>query len=284
MTPFALLFLVATSLAAPCAAPSTSADVSASLTEAEAKFAELDVDGFNAASDRAFAALPCVSDKMTRALAAQVHRFKGLRAMIDRDPSLARQAFAASRTLEPGYSFPATLVAEDNPIRTEYAALDPAAGTLDNVPEPAEGALTFDGRDTGNRRPVTYPTVVQYVDAAGVVVHTAYLMPGQQMIDYPARTLPAVSAVDPLPPEKPKRGLNVPLLGGAGVLAIASGVMWGVAGSSYGRYWDEADPITDPAELKSLRGTTNAMMIGALGAAGGAVGLGVGSVVVSARW
>lgn len=280
----AFLFVASPALAAPCAAPSTAAEVAASFTEAEAKFTDLDVDGFNLASDRAFTALPCMSDAMTRGLAAQVHRFKGLRAMIDRDPALARQAFAASRTLEPGYSFPPSLVAEDNPIRTEYGALDPAAGTLDNVPEPAEGALTFDGRDTGNRRPVTYPTVVQYTDASGKVLHTAYLMPGAQMIDYPVRTLPTASVTDPVAPEKPKRGVNIPLLGGAGMLAIASGAMWAVAGSSYGRYWDETDPITDPAELKSLRGTTNAMMIGALGAAGGAVGLGVGSVVVSGRW
>ena len=242
------------------------------------------MDGFNVASDRAFAALPCISDAMTRPLAAQVHRFKGLRAMIDRDPALARQAFAASRTLEPGYMFPTSLVAEDNPIRTEYAALDPAAGTLDNIPEPAVGALTFDGRDTGNRRPVTYPTIAQYSDASGAVVRTAYLMPGAQMIEYPARTLPVASVIDPVVPEKPKRGINVPLLGGAGVLAIASGAMWVVAGTSYGRYWDTTDPITDADQLASLRGTTNAMMIGALGAAGGAVGLGVGSVVVSARW
>jgi hypothetical protein len=285
MTPLMLVGFVASAVAAPCTAPSTTTEVAAAFDEAEAKFTDLDVDGFIAATDRAFAALPCVSDKVTRSVAAEVHRFKGLRGMIDRDPTMARQAFAASRSLEPGYTFPASLVAEDNPIRTEFSALDPAAGTLDAVPEPAEGALSFDGRDTGNRRPVTYPTIAQYTDAAGAVIQTAYLMPGAQMIEYPVRTLPVTNVIpdEPVAPVKGK-GINIPLLGGAGALAIASGAMWTVAGMSHARYWDTEDPITDVDELASVRGTTNAMMIGALGAAGGAVGLGVGSVVVSARW
>lgn len=276
-----LLALAGSPAHAACPAPTTAADVLTPLADAAAKFGAMEVDGFLSDTDQAFAALPCLSEKADRALAAEVHRMRGLRAMVDRDPDLARRAFAAARAIEPGYGFPVSVVPEDNLIRAEYSALNATTGALAPVPEPGGGALSFDGRDTGNRRPTEFPTLVQYVDADGKVVTTAYLLPGAGMIDYPLKS----AAPDPLPIEPPKvakdkGGVNVPMLGGAGVFAVAAGGMWAASAIGHNTF-EEATTVED---LDRGRAMANNMGYGAVASGIIAAGLGTGAFVVSARW
>ena len=54
--------------------PASSTDLSASIDEAEATIARLDVPAFKAATDELSALIPCLDDPVTRQVAAEVHR------------------------------------------------------------------------------------------------------------------------------------------------------------------------------------------------------------------
>lgn len=243
---------------AACFAPATTADVAAAIDDAEGRYAAVDVEGFLAATERAFERLPCVSDRVPRPLAAEVHRVRGLRAFVDRDVETARLAFAAARRLEPDYVFPDALVPPGNPIRLEYDASLPKELPTVAVPLPRAGYVEFDGQPT-NERPSSTPTIAQLIGANGAIVETAYLLPADPMLTYtaadPGTAVVPLVAVQP----PPKRRPNVVVLASAGGLAGVGAVMYGAAAAGQARYLDADDPITDRDELEALAGRTNGL-------------------------
>lgn len=268
-----------------CAAPTSTADVETSLAEAEAKFTNLDMDGFRRAVDQAFVALPCVREPVPRHLAASLHRWRGLRAYVDRDPDTSTRAFAAARSIEPSWTFPESLVPPGNPVLTDYAAIDPATGRLEPVPAPNDGTLYFDGR-AGVERPASFPTVFQRLDGAGAVVTTRYLMPGDALPAYPPRPA-GVAAADPAPlpeqaPTAERHPLRVPFVVGATAGVLGSGACYVLARRSSASYYGRDPVITDPDTLAGLRSRTNTLTVAAAVAGAAGVGLGVGAVFVAA--
>ncbi len=254
-----------------CPEPRSTADLRSSLELAQSKFSSLDVAGFQTAIDSANADLPCLSDKLTRNLAAEYHRFRGLEAFVDKDPAQSTLSFAAARSIEPGYRFPESFVPPGNPVLAEYSAIDIDAGESDTVGAPKVGRIEFDGRESLERA-TSWPTLVQLFADDGSVTYTGYLTPGDALPEYDAKPI--------VLPDGSKKGPNMGLLGGGIGGVLLSGVFYGLGASSRARWSSSETPVED---LDGLRSTTNAMQTASIAAGIVGVGLTGTSFVIRTR-
>ena len=265
-----IVFLSLGAFGQDCPEPTYSTDLTVAIAKAEGTFSDLDIPAFRAATDELRAVMRCLRDPITRSVAAQVHRFLGIRAFGDRDDD-ARLYFAAARSIEPYYEFPSTLIPPGNPVRRVYADLALGQGLGRDVPKPAEGYLQFDGRTT-LKRPVTWPTLLQHFDDSGQVVYSDYLAPNDPMPDYEVST--AVEVPDPVPlVPRVVPPARVPLLIGTSAAAVATGIVYGLAGNAEARF---KSPATPDASLARLEKTANTLVVvsGVTGVV--TVGLGIG--------
>jgi hypothetical protein len=270
--------------AEPCSA--SAAELTETIEAAQRSLEHLEPDQFVQATDRLDGLLPCLAEPLSRHLAAEVHRTKGIRAVSERDPGASR-FFAAARALEPAYKLPSTLIPEGHPVRTEYAAFDLTTGGFEPLPPPAEGTLTLDASPK-LYRPTSWPTIAQYLGADGSVRFTAYLEPDALVPEYPlAGTVAPAPAPLPLPapvpgpapvPVPPRTSAKVPL----GVAAVSgtalTGVLVGLAGVASARF---ADLDTPDEDLLALRSRANSLV--AASAFTGAASLGFGIAFVAVK-
>ena len=189
---------------------------------------------------------------------AQLHRTLGLQAYVDRNGQLAVQAFAASRAIEPDFSFPLSEVPAGHPIRADFTAMDPSSSRLVEVPPAKAGRVEIDGVEAAER-PDDRPVVFQRFGRGGAVADTAWVAPGAP--------LPPYEIAHPLDPAT--RGL---LLGGASSTGAAAILL--VAARISLSDWTAIDASTPEGQsrLTAGRSRTNALL-GAAGAAGGLAGL-----------
>lgn len=243
------LLAPAAALAGPCPTSTTVAALDGSLTEAEAAYKSVDLDGFTLAMDSATLLLPCLGEPIDPALAAHFHRMRGLSQVISRKADQAARSFTAAKAAEPEFSWSEDLIPPGHVIRTTYDAADPGASKF-AVPAPPEaGALHFDGV-ASEQRPDSRPTLFQWVDAEGAVQLTALVRPGTDLPEYPAKAVP-VPVPDPVTPEpapvstettitEPGGGsiaLPAAVTGGAVALAAGSAVLFfGPTKGAYGTY------------------------------------------------
>jgi hypothetical protein len=113
--------------AADCERRLSTAELDGLLGDARRSLEKLDTELFVKTTDALDLAIPCLGEPLTRHLAAEIHRTKGIRAVSERDPE-APLVFAAARTIEPAYKFPSTLIPEGNPVRLAYAEVDTSKG------------------------------------------------------------------------------------------------------------------------------------------------------------
>lgn len=182
----ALCLLPTLARAADCERATLGTDVLATLDAAEAAYARVDVEAFEAAVVQARAEVSCLQEAVTPAVAAQLHRLEGLSAFVEDARDRAVTAFAAARSLEPDYSFPSTVVPPGNPVIDQYLAR-PATSATERLPPPADGKLRLDGRP-GEDRPLELPVLLQVIDPEGRPGVTAYLWPGDALPYTPGRT------------------------------------------------------------------------------------------------
>ena len=238
-----------------CPQPVSVSELVVSLELAEAAQADADLVGLHASTDRATEQLACLQEPITRALAARFHRTLGLRLLLDREMDEARRAFAASRSIEPGYRFPETLVPQGNPVLDEYHALPVENPALQQVPVPRQGYLLFDGRE-GSQRPVSWPAVVQLCDEDGAVLATSWAWPGDPLPEYVARREPSVSGAHPT--SSSHGGMRVGLMVGSGVSAAAAVTLLALSRDASATYYDPS--TTGEDELGRLQGQANGLL------------------------
>ena len=254
--------LVAAPARAACDASAGPADIEAAAEQAERRFGALDHGGFVESTDRLSALVICAGVPLEQALAARIHRARGLRAFVDDQPERAKQAFVAARALEPDFLFATSLIPEGHPVGDAYGAIPVALGVREVVPRPLNGALYFDG-SVSLERPGAWPTLIQRIDREGVVLQSAYLWPGEPMIDYPR----------PRDVTRLRRGLG---WGAGGAALIAAGLYAGAAAS----FLTWRDPSTEYERLDGLKAWNRGLTIGAGAAGAAALGLGVSALVV----
>lgn len=271
-----LLFALSAASAA-CEDATTNEDLVVALEKAMDAYGQLDRNGFEASMRDAKAIVGCLEQVIARPTAAELHRATALSAFLARDEDLAKQRFAAARTIESEYSFPDTLVPVGNPIHDLYKAFDPASSPIETLPPPAEGSLRLNG-SVGTERPTLLPVVFQRLDGSGAVVDSTLLSAGAPPPPYePGKTNPDGSA-------KKKKSPMVPLLIAAGVLgagAIGSQIGAQVSGNSYKDHMragpSGAGDFVGVADRK--RGTTNALTLTSAGLGVAAVGTGAVAVI-----
>jgi hypothetical protein len=271
--------LVAPRAAADCGEPVSTAELLTMLEQAEWAYGQADLPGFSQASEQLRVELPCASEQLPRNIAARVHRAVGLRGFVERDPDVSTRAFAAARAIEPNYSFPSSMVPDGNPVLADYNAVPTEAGQHRDVLPPADGGLVFDGRP-GISRPLSWPSIVQFVASTGEVTDTLYLWPDQSLPVYEVAT----ERPEPIPEPgaAPPRGpaVSLPLLAVAGGCALASGGLYLASRSAHADFYD---PGAELGELEAIRARHNALVWASRGGAAGAVLAGAGAVLV-VRW
>lgn len=272
-----LILLASAGFAADCAEPASSTDLTSSIADAQATIAKLDIEAFKAATDRLDALLPCLDDPVTRNVAAEVHRFKGIRAFADRDLDTATVMFRAGRALEPGYVMPDDLIPPGNPIRQAYEDVDYGEPDYDLLPTPASGGyVQLDGRTT-NQRPRTWATLYQRFDGKGALVETAYLVPDAPVPQYPVQ-VGEVTVEIPYDDPVFEDTKPVALLGAAVAAGLTTGILYGMAGLEHAKF---DNPSTPTELLEPAADRANALTIASAITGTATVGLGVG---VALRW
>ena len=252
-----LLCLIAPSLAFaadPCQTPISAEAMRAALTQAESAFSALDVERFTTTMDDVAFEVPCLSEPADAALAGRLHRLQGIRQFVAQDEQLASEAFAAARAADPSYALPTWLVPDGHAIRDLYGRLPLENGSFDELSPPSVGALAFDGVQ-GLRRPTSWPTLVQVLDAEGRPVSTAYLFPGDAMPTYDASPTLA-SAPARTPSRRPGRKVGFTLVGATAAGGVAAGLLYGLASASAADF-ERDQPDWDAADLKAHRARTN---------------------------
>lgn len=261
--------------------PKTTADVVAELDDAESAYGGLKVDAFRAAMAEVRAAVPCLSEEVTSHVAAEIHRYEGLLAFLDRVPERSMAAFAAARAIEPNYKFPETVVPANNPALADYLAIDPDASPRMRVAQPIDARILFDGQPAVDRAR-DFPAIVQLVSADGSVRTTAYVWPGDPLPAYAPR--PDTDIVDrtgggggPSALGAVRSGPHVGLLGSAGVGAVLAGALYTSAFVVHRKYYGDETPLQS---LDGLRTANNSLVVASGATLGVAVGLGTTAFLV----
>lgn len=264
--------------ACPAAIPTTT--FANDLALAQASYTELDVEGFRAAMARAHEDLPCLDEEIPPHLAAEMHRFEGLLAFLDRRSDRSTTAFAAARSIEPHYHFLDSFVPPGNPVLGDYSALNPDDGQTIVLAEPAEGRVVLDGRSS-LARSGSFPTIFQLVSDSGEVQTTHYLWPEDPVPPYLERSVPITnqqrtrgSGAVAVVRTGPDRGL----LTGAGLCTAAAALLYGGAFVVHQRY---DNPDTGIEQLGGLRAANNTLVLASGASAGVALGLTTSAFLVA---
>lgn len=262
--------------AADC--PAGQAALVQEISAAEASFEQMDLPGFQRAEGRVREILLCLSEPLTPALAARVHRLEGLSSFIARDPARAGQAFAAARALDPAYTFPDTLLPPGHPARKLFESSGGQAET-ERVAAPGSGTLRFDGRESLDRV-VGWPTILQRLDDGGGVAQTLYLWPGESPAWLQPAPVVSLARAPQRSEEQLRRWSAAGMLTAATISGVTSALLYRTARIEAGEYWDPATPDGDLDELRARVNTHQGLALG-VGILG--LGAGVGAALVF-RW
>ena len=267
-----LMVLAFSSLAwADCDAPVSPDTLAALGAQVEDGLRSLDKERVLASAQLSAEAIPCLDAPLSPELAAQAHRSQGYSAFLSGDRETALLYFTASAMVAPDYELPADLVPPSHPIAVLYQEGRGSADLTDTLAEPAQGFLVFDGTAT-ELRPTSRPTVGQYVDETGLVAFSAALMPEDPVPGYPTMAVPSDTT-----PSGSGMAIRWPLVAGTVGAVLVSGGLYAASLKSEDAYYES----TSVSEAVSQRRTTHALTVAAGTSATVAVGLGVGTVVLT---
>lgn len=237
----------------------------ADVDRASSAYADLDVNGFEAALHGVAAGIPCVTGRVSLSQAAAIHRLEGIRLFISGSESSAIRSFQQAHTLNPGYHPPEALVPPGSTLDELWVLsknAPPSPWLSVTVPDGLR--LVVDGL-SASQRPAATPAIIQIATPSGQVLLSRYVPPGAGLPDLSSLSATAASAErDRLSPamqlyreENDKRAarLRRTQLSVAGVITLtAAGVL----------YFDNAlanlehdDPHTPHTRLEALRKRAN---------------------------
>lgn len=269
---------------ASAACPSRVTDLQRPLNEAQAAFASMDDATMERASTSADEALACLSEPISAASAASVHRHHALVAFLHEDPARARAAFRSALVLQPSYRLPEDVAPPGNPLALLY---DEARGLGPGPEEPvwpeAGTTLLVDGA-TSTALPSDRPVVVQILSGDGAVLSTTYLQVGANLPAGLSVTPPSASGAPPkvnagltqVSPPPARHPIGLAAAGGGALLGSAALLVMSAA--TQATFKDESTPEDELDRLVTLN---HAAVQGSVGL--GLVGLGLGAVAV-VRW
>ena len=256
--------------ASSCAEPTTLAQLEDATERGQAAFADLDLDGLNAASAEAEAVLPCLSEPIDTDAAAAYHRLMGMNAFASGERERVSYEFYAARKLVPGYQVPEEVAPEGHPMVTAYnEAFLVDTGSLEQPVPPLGGRVTVGGVPGGSRG-VNEPVIVQVFEVDGTISETRYLAPGEAMPFWGP------------PPLDTSRELRAPLLASTVAMGIVTGGLFATNATTYRRFNSTGEnALTTESELQTFRRITNVTLFA--GIATGALTVGLGTFTIL-RW
>jgi hypothetical protein len=247
--------------------------------------------------------LPCLEEVVDRKLLALFARYNAVVYSYGQEEDLARGWALASRMADPDLKWDERSFAESDPVRV---MIDGAI-----VPEPTrmQGKMLAPPRGGGvfvNGQFAAFPEapsgtqiLVQVFDRSGARVEAFWQVgaafpatvvlsgdeaqkpPSWWQGDAPVSSttpMPAPVAVRPPKPVRPPSDFPVVPVAGAGVLAA-------IAGGTYAFAWQTKQKLPDatPGDVAGIRTTANTLVLVSSVSLAGAVGVGVGGVLVSAN-
>ncbi|MEZ4318388.1 MAG: hypothetical protein R3F61_12830 [Myxococcota bacterium] len=232
---------------------------------AEAAFAALDVDGFEAALQRIASGLPCVDQALRPTQAAAIHRLEGLRLYTSGSRLGALRSFQEAQLLDPAFVPPEALTREGSTLGDLWTR----AGSVGSPPwqpvDVPEGVvLRIDGI-ASSARPATLPGIVQLLTPTGRHLWTRYVPAEAPLPDLAGLGLAAgEDAESQLPPalalyrqderKRSRSNLRRGLQMGGAALLVGSGLMYGLNARHVADYRDPTEP---PEGLASARIAAN---------------------------
>jgi hypothetical protein len=230
--------------------------------EALTAWRAVNLNAFDKAVGLLDANIPCVGERLTPRLAADVHRVQALAAFGREDPLSTRLAFAAARRIEPATGLSNEIAPPGHPLRAAFEAINPATTRFEDLPNLGDFTIHLDGAP-GHRRPTDLPTLFQLVPPEGQP-STTYLWPSDPL---PIPDVPRTDLEER--PSGKKKPLPFIGLGAAGLGVVAAGLYGGgvMSRSAYD------DPDTATAALDGLKSRTNGLVAASGVAAGAALGM-----------
>ena len=228
-----VIIQIVTALAAqPCRAPVTRTQLFETTEEAAAEFAALNWEALDATTLTAKSQLDCIEFLVRRPELARVFRLRGL-ALVHSQSPRAKEWFAASYGLQPGYVFDPPL---RGPLRVawEEGVERWNAHTSTVLPPPAQGELRTNGTIQDDI-PDGIPWHLQITDEEGAVIRSALISPGEEMPSYPVRVVDSKAedtANTARPAGPPTYEIASPSTHSSTGLAIAGGGMAVIGGVS----------------------------------------------------
>lgn len=265
--------------------PATAADLGADLSQATGSFTTMDAAGFSAGHSAAIEDLSCMQEQLAPADAAVIHRVEAFAGFLGRDAETVKAAFRASIAIQPAYQLPTNLAPPGSPLDQRYAEARQAPASATMRVQPPGGATLYVDGTRSNLVPTERPAVLQLVGPSGTVDWTGWVRdlasapewartPAAEVVatTTPEVVLPVTSPITPAP----QRSLKVPLLAGAGGVAVVSGGLLVAGLSARARFHDPETPFED---VTALHNRANAFGLAAQGGLVVAVGLGTVAIV-----
>lgn len=302
----ALLLLLGPGVAAAettCPAPTTVAELTTALAQAETRYRELEVELLSQDLARVDATLACLGERVSPELAGAVHRLHGLKRDLAEDAAARDAFFAAAAAADPKYQFPPELLAPGNPTAQAYEAARGQVPEALAFDEPAKGtALYWDGAQAA-ARPIGRPGVLQVVQGRGVNF-SGLLMAEDPLPEYPKKgalaQLPVENNGEILPngegqpnggeptngeePKPERRWIRTSLVAAGGGLLVGSAALGAGAWTNKERFEDEffgpdarvvPNPGDNPDKADAFRADVEAAESRGLLFTGAAAGAGV---------
>jgi hypothetical protein len=235
-------FMTPLAWAQDCPTPHTPDQVHTRLTAAQKALRALDSDGFSLAMQEVALMVPCLNERPTPELVAEIHRMHGIDLYTAGKQEHARLALRASRILGPQYRFPADLFPKGHALPDLWLSLSALQPAHVRAPVPKQSQVVFDGTVTRNR-PSDRATVFQHLGKDGSVQTTRYLMPKDPLPSYPS-----------IPRQRNR-------------LIAASIATGAVAGASYALAWQgrsqfmKSDPKQTKKDLNTTRNQVNTAFV-----------------------
>lgn len=263
----------------PCPEPITSTELAARVSEASARFAGLDVVGFESTSEAVWSLLPCVDEPLGPLAVADLYQVRALDAFLAQDDPAVALAMGSLRGAVPTYRLSTAVAPKGHPLRVAFdAAADAPAPPTEKLPVPAEARLLVDGQPL-LARPTDRAVIVQRLTEEGEVTFTALLEQGEEVPEYPSLDesyREAYLSEAKVIRVRQRRPIE---------LVVASGLALGGATAMYALSRDARstflDPETEIDELAGLRARTNGLQTAAV--LTGVAGAGLG-VVAAVSW
>ncbi|MEL6348419.1 MAG: hypothetical protein AAFV53_35260 [Myxococcota bacterium] len=205
---------------------------------------------------------------------------EGLVGYITPDPLRAQAGFAAARHADPDLELSSRFAGKGHPLRGVF---DEATGLAEQIPiavdVPQQAILTVDA-EPQETIPAERPSVLQLMDAEGVVLDTEYHRVSAPLPEWLLTEPVDVFASAPEIARRRRVRTRRTLWISAGATALVAGGLYGTAYVMGQRYDDPSNPnIETRSDLDTLKQQTNALAYTSFGVGGAAVVLGTAAAI-----